>query len=98
MVWIDGDDGYCYFLGHFQYNTVQVTPGQRLVHGEVLGLQGNSGYSFAQHVHVNRLRNCYTGPDEHNFRMAWGDIQPLSFLDIGSPSGRSQPISGNYRR
>lgn len=98
VVWMDGEDGYCYLAGHLQQGSVSVLPGQRVTHGERIGWQGNSGWSFSPHVHVNRMTGCFryvSGNSDPAYETAWGNPVELNFLDIGAP-GPGSYVSGNY--
>lgn len=52
---IDGDDGLTYFYCHMAKRLVSV--GQRVHEGEVIGIEGNTGYSFGTHCHFEVRRN-----------------------------------------
>ncbi len=47
---IAGDDGYTVYYCHLAQRFVSV--GQRVETGDVLGIQGNTGYSFGVHLHL----------------------------------------------
>ncbi len=51
---IAGDDGYTIYYCHLAERWVSV--GDRVEAGTVLGLQGNTGYSFGVHLHIE-VRN-----------------------------------------
>lgn len=51
MVKIDHGNGYYTRYLHLTYGTVNVSVGQKVSKGEVLGYMGNTGYSFGGHLH-----------------------------------------------
>lgn len=51
MVKIDHGNGYMTRYLHLTYNTINVSVGQRISKGQVLGYMGNTGYSFGGHLH-----------------------------------------------
>ena len=48
---------------HLQYNSLQVTPGQHVTVGTILGRTGNTGRSFGAHTHFEILMNGTTAID-----------------------------------
>jgi murein DD-endopeptidase MepM/ murein hydrolase activator NlpD len=48
---------------HMQYGSLQVTPGQHVTVGTVLGRTGNTGRSFGAHTHFEILQNGTTAID-----------------------------------
>lgn len=48
---------------HMQYGSLQVTPGQQVTVGTVLGRTGNTGRSFGAHTHFEILQNGTTAID-----------------------------------
>ena len=56
MVKIDHDNGYYTRYLHLAHGTVNVSMGQRVSKGQVLGYMGNTGYSFGGHLHFEVWR------------------------------------------
>lgn len=52
---IDTADGYNVFLCHMAER--RVTVGQKVKAGDIIGLQGNTGYSFGEHCHLEIRKN-----------------------------------------
>ena len=70
---IDGDDGYKYYYCHMSERNVTV--GKRVEAGDIIGIEGNTGYSFGSHCHfevrdINGVSVC-----------------PASFLGIPNEEG-----------
>lgn len=55
FVRIDGDDGLYYYYCHMSQRLVYW--GQRVEAGDVIGIEGNTGYSFGSHCHFE-VRNA----------------------------------------
>lgn len=47
---VAGDDGNCIYYCHLESRSVK--KGQRVKAGEVIGIMGNTGYSFGAHTHL----------------------------------------------
>lgn len=63
--------------GHL--NTINVTPGQQVARGAVLGASGNTGFSFGPHLHFAIRINPYSRTD------GWGGFSdPLPYFDPAS--------------
>lgn len=52
---VDGSDGYKYYYCHMESKSV--VAGQRVNEGDVLGVMGNTGYSFGAHTHFEVRKN-----------------------------------------
>lgn len=52
---LDTDDGYCIYFCHLAER--KVGTGQRVRAGDVIGTQGNTGYSFGEHLHFEIRKN-----------------------------------------
>ncbi|MFN0205608.1 MAG: M23 family metallopeptidase [Planctomycetota bacterium] len=52
---IDHQNGEYSLLGHLQFESVRVKPGDTVAPGEVVGLLGNSGRSSAPHLHYHLM-------------------------------------------
>jgi hypothetical protein len=98
VLWVDGDDGYCYLMGHIRQGSITVSPGQYVNHGQAVATMGHSGYAFGDHTHVDRMTECHTYVDGDGNETAYGTVQPISFADVGSPSAGQAPTSGNYQQ
>lgn len=55
---LDTDDGYCFYFCHLAER--KVGTGQRVRAGDVIGTQGNTGYSFGEHLHFEMRKNGAT--------------------------------------
>lgn len=51
---LDGDDGYKHYFCHMSKRLVNA--GQRVKKGDIIGIEGNTGYSFGSHCHYE-VRN-----------------------------------------
>lgn len=70
---IDGDDGYKYYYCHMSKRLVNA--GQRVKAGDIIGIEGNTGYSFGSHCHFE-------------VRDAFGkSVNPAPFLGINNAIG-----------
>ena len=69
---LDTDDGYCIYFCHLAERNVGT--GQRVRAGDVIGTQGNTGYSFGEHLHFEMRKNGAT-------------VNPASFLGIQNAIG-----------
>lgn len=49
-------DGYCFYFGHL--SAVKVKVGQIVKVGDLIGIEGNTGYSFGSHVHYCIRKNA----------------------------------------
>ena len=75
---IDGDDGYKYYYCHMSEGNVTV--GKRVEAGDIIGIEGNTGYSFGSHCHfevrdINGVSVC-----------------PASFLGIPNEEGEYESV------
>lgn len=52
---IDSNDGYTVFMCHMAERRVKA--GQAVLAGDIVGIQGNTGYSFGEHCHFEVRRN-----------------------------------------
>ena len=75
---IDGDDGNLYYYCHMSKRAVKV--GQRVEAGDILGVEGNTGYSFGSHCHFEVRKNGIS-------------INPAPFLGI--PNAVGEYTAGN---
>jgi murein DD-endopeptidase MepM/ murein hydrolase activator NlpD len=50
---IDHHNGEWSVLAHFKHNSIQVTPGEEVKQGDVLGLCGNTGNTSEPHIHYH---------------------------------------------
>ena len=93
-----GGDGRFYVLGHLKRGSVRVERGDRIRHGQVVGVQGRSGQVTGEHVHIMRFADYYTyGEENCGRRTVWGNgATSFCFTDIGCPSTGSTVTSGNY--
>lgn len=73
-----GDDGRRYYYCHMSERRVAV--GQRVEVGDVLGVEGNTGYSLASHCHFE-VRN-----------MSGVSVNPAPFLGIPNAIGTYEPV------
>lgn len=55
---IDTEDGYNVFMCHMAER--RVTVGQKVKEGDIVGIQGNTGYSFGEHCHFEVRKNGAT--------------------------------------
>lgn len=69
---LDTADGYNIFMCHMAERRVKA--GQTVKAGDIVGIQGNSGYSFGEHCHFEVRRNGAT-------------INPANFLGIKNAVG-----------
>ena len=69
---IDTADGYNIFMCHMAER--RVTVGQKVNAGDVVGIQGNTGYSFGEHCHFEMRKNGAT-------------VNPAPFLGIENKIG-----------
>lgn len=69
---IDGDDGRKYYYCHMSKRLVSA--GQRIKAGDVIGIEGNTGYSFGSHCHFEVRQNNVS-------------INPAPFLGIDNAVG-----------
>ena len=79
------------FIGHLQQGTISVEDGDAVGAGAVLGLTGNSGNSFAPHVHIHLQ-------DEADFFSPTARGLPLPFTTYflnGELVERASPIRGD---
>lgn len=66
FVWIEGDDGYNHIYAHMREQP-KVKEGKRVKAGAVLGIMGNTGYSFGTHTHYEVRRQNGTPVDPSAF-------------------------------
>lgn len=52
-VMIQAKEGYIVFLAHLKNQSIMVSEGEQVRHGQVIGLLGNSGNSTMPHLHIN---------------------------------------------
>ena len=69
---VDGDDGRKYYYCHMSKRLVSA--GQRIKAGDVIGIEGNTGYSFGSHCHFEVRQNNVS-------------INPAPFLGINNAVG-----------
>jgi hypothetical protein len=50
---IDHDNGEYSFLAHFKKKSIIVKKGEKVIQGQLLGLCGNSGWSYEPHLHYH---------------------------------------------
>lgn len=89
---IDHGNGEFSFLAHFMQNSVQVSVGERVAAGAVLGQCGNSGRSSEPHLHYH----LQTSP-----AFGRGDGLPAQFLNYIAddlPVRRGEPVRGQRIR
>lgn len=82
MVKIDHGNGYMTRYLHLAYGTVNVSVGQKVTKGQVLGYMGNTGYSFGGHLHFE----------------VWKDgnrIDPTNYLD--SDLYTEEPVTNEHK-
>ncbi len=80
-------DGYSSIYGHL--SEVQVSVGQAITRGSVVGLSGSTGWSTGRHAHVARQESCAYG---------WCQSIPTKFTDVpgdGVPVTDQSVTSGN---
>ena len=51
------DDGTYAVYAHLNWNSIRVTPGDRVAAGEYIADSGNTGFSSGPHLHFAVLRN-----------------------------------------
>ena len=78
MVKIDHGNGYYTRYLHLTYGTVNVSVGQKVSKGDVLGYMGNTGYSFGGHLHFE----VWDGGSR---------IDPTPYLDADLPTPTPEP-------
>jgi hypothetical protein len=79
LVRILHDDGTFAVYAHLNWNSIRVTPGDRVATGEYIADSGNTGFSSGPHLHFAVLRNVGMRVDSLpvRFRASAGDaIQP----------------------
>lgn len=59
MIIIDHQNGEYSMLAHFKYNSIQVTVGEKIKQGDLLGLCGNTGNSSEPHIHYHLQNNPF---------------------------------------
>lgn len=69
---LDTDDGYVIFMCHMSQRIVKA--GQRVKRGDIIGVEGNTGYSFGSHCHFEVRKNGVS-------------IDPTPFLGISNAEG-----------
>ena len=77
------DDGTLALYAHLNWNSIRVTPGQRVERGQYLADSGNTGFSTGPHLHFVVQRNAggivesvpvqFRGPGEAAVTVASGD-------------------------
>jgi len=80
-------DGTIGLYAHLAYGGVQVSPGQHVVAGEVIGLSGSTGYSSGPHLHFAVLQVAQQGADQKILSV------PFQFY-LGQPPTRFAPKTG----
>lgn len=78
-------------LGHLQRGSVQVTSGDTVLEGAVIGRCGNSGNSVAPHLHIEHQPELRSPERRTPFHVSL----PLFFRDHGSDR---MPVGGGYQR
>ncbi|OJJ23267.1 hypothetical protein BKI52_02615 [marine bacterium AO1-C] len=68
---IDHHNGY--YTAYFHLTTLNVKQGQKVKVGQVLGSEGNTGYSFGSHLHFELRTNL-------NLAKEKGSIDPYAYL------------------
>ena len=89
-------DGTIGLYAHLAFGGVQVSPGQHVAAGEVIGLSGSTGYSSGPHLHFAVLQAVQEG-EELKVRSV-----PFQFY-LGQPPTRFAPqtsmvLTANYAR
>lgn len=64
------DDGTIALYAHLNWNSIRVTPGQRVARGEYLADSGNTGFSTGPHLHFVVQRNAGGGLESVPVRFA----------------------------
>lgn len=54
---INHGDGITTLVAHLEYNSIKVKVGDKVKKGDVLGIMGNTGYSFGRHCHYEVIIN-----------------------------------------
>ncbi len=75
---IDGNDGRRYYLCHMAQRFVR--PGKRVRAGEAVGIEGNTGYSFGTHCHLE-VRD-----------RAGNSLDPTQLLGIDNLAGKKVTV------
>ena len=83
VVQILHDDGTYAVYAHLNWNSIRVSPGDRVVRGQYIADSGNTGFSSGPHLHFVVLRN--TGMR----------AQSLPFQFAGPDFAAVTPVSGN---
>lgn len=58
IVYILHDDGTFAIYAHLHWDSIRVTPGERVLAGQYIADSGNTGYSFGPHLHFAVQRNA----------------------------------------
>jgi murein DD-endopeptidase MepM/ murein hydrolase activator NlpD len=98
------DNGEFTFYGHMRPGSVQVTTGQQVVAGQVLGEVGNTGSSQGTHLHFH-LMDDYVPAPHGPPGIAQGPLPtpghgtglPVYFYDVAFARGAGQPVMRQLR-
>ncbi len=74
---IDGKDGRKYYYCHLA--SVGVRAGQSVEPGDVLGIEGNTGYSFGRHLHFEVRQNG-------------ASVDPTPYIGISNQAGAARSV------
>ena len=83
VVQILHDDGTYAVYAHLNWNSIRVSPGDRVVRGQYIADSGNTGFSSGPHLHFVVLKN------------AGMRARSLPFQFAGRDSAAVTPVSGN---
>lgn len=83
VVQILHDDGTYAVYAHLNWNSIRVSPGDRVVRGQYIADSGNTGFSSGPHLHFVVLRNAGLRAQSLPFQFAGPDFAAVT------------PVSGN---